>query len=371
MKLIKIILVAVLVATTGCDKEPNTPTRSFYMGFTPFPYAISLEAVEYTYEQIETISDIIAHHFDNGVPWLEALANADFSENIMNDWSFRKSRTSAGKKVYVAVAALSNERDGLAKYRGDQDEMPLPDPWNTYDFGDVEVQQAYVNYCKRIIDYFEPDFFNMNVEANLLYFLSPDKWNGFLQFHQFVYNELKTSYPDLVLFSSVTGAQMLDGFITGNDHVQQRLAAMQILDHSDLYGLSFYPYLSDYRGNPYPENVFEELFNISPKPLAVTETGYVAQSFTINTQGTDVMIESDEVKQNKYTDDLLKACQTRRALFVIQFLFKDYDELWAQAGSRTDLIIAWRDSGLVDENGHERPALSTWKSFFARELNQN
>src|SRR5688572_21091676 len=87
MKITKFIIVLIAIfGAFSCDKESAGPNRSFYMGFTPFPYAISLEAVDYTYEMIAQEADIINHHFDNGVPWVEALQNAPFHINIQNDW---------------------------------------------------------------------------------------------------------------------------------------------------------------------------------------------------------------------------------------------------------------------------------------------
>ena len=45
-----------------------------WTGFTPFPYDFGLSAVEETYDIAAEHSDMITFHFDNGVPWSEALA---------------------------------------------------------------------------------------------------------------------------------------------------------------------------------------------------------------------------------------------------------------------------------------------------------
>jgi hypothetical protein len=206
----------------------------------------------------------------------------------------------------------------------------------------------------------------MNIEANLLYFTNPSLWSNFLDFHQYIYTELKTSFPALKIFSSVTGAHMLPGFFTGNDHIQQRLAVLQILAYSDMYAISFYPFLSTYLGNPYPENIFEELFKITDKPLAIAETGYPAQSFVINSNGVDLSISADEEKQNKFVEDLLIAAQKHKAEFVINFVLRDYNALWNSIGAKNDLTIAWRDTGLLDETGKERAAFFTWKNYLKR-----
>jgi hypothetical protein len=336
------------------------------MGFTPFPYEISLEAVNTVYAHLNTDADIINHHFDNGVPWVEALTGAPFHQQIVDDWNFRKEKTNANHKVYLSLGPLNFTRNGLAAYRGAADNMPLPAPWDTYRFSQPPVKTAYLNYCKRSIDFFQPDYFNMAIEGNLLYALNPPLWNDFLEFHQYIFEQLKLAYPDLPVFTSIVGAQLLPDFIDGNDHVQQRLAALQLLEHSDYYGISFYPFMSKYLGNPFPEAAWDELFEISDKPIAIAETGYPAQTFSMNPGSGLVTVESDQAKQQKFVQDMLEACERRKALFVIQFVIRDYDQLWAEIGSPTDINIAWRDTGLYDENGVGRSALTTWKNYLAR-----
>jgi hypothetical protein len=365
---IKVLFALACLGMLSCDKDDEVPSRSFRMGFTPFPYEISETAANYVYGKLASEADIVNHHFDNGVPWVESLTGAEFSSNIMNDWNFRKSKTSTHHKVYLSVTPINALRTGLASYRGDTDNMELPEPWNTYRFNSAEVKSAYLNYCKRAIEFFQPSYFGMSIEANLLYFQKPEVWTEYLELHQFIYTELKKLYPALPVFTSVVGAQLLKDFIDGNDHVTQRLAALQILEYSDYYALSFYPYMSKHLGNPYPENTFEELFNISAKPLVVAETGYVAQTFSLDTGTGLTTVESDQVKQQKFFNDLLKACERRNAEFVIDFVIRDYDQLWTQIGSPTDISIAWRDCGLYDENGESRLAHKTWKEYFAREL---
>jgi hypothetical protein len=369
MKFVKsVFLFALFFLSISCHEDKPKPSRSFYMGFTPFPFDLSLEAVESTYSNITTNGDIINHHFDNGVPWTEALNDNAFSDNVMNDWNFRKQHTPSTHRVYLSVSALNPDRNGLALYHGASDNLPLESPWNTYSFSSNEVKTAYLNYCKRIIDFFEPDYFNMSIEANLLHFLEPTKWTDYVQFHQYIYESLKSAYPSLPIFCSITGAHILEGYFDGSDVSLERLAALQILAYSDMFAISFYPYISKYLGNPYPKESFDELFKISSKPLAIAETGYPAQSFTMDTNNSQVTVESDEAKQDLFINDLLKSCNEHNATFVISFVVRDYDQLWEDLGSKNDITIAWRDSGLIDEQGRERESFATWKDYFARPL---
>lgn len=361
---------AVFFVVLSCSKEEELKSRPFRMGFTPFPYDLSLDAVEYTYEKLQTEADIVNHHFDNGVPWTEALSGEDFNAAIMDDWHFRKRKTGPNHQTYISVTPINFSRDGLAAYRGSGDNMPLPAPWDQYSFNDDPVKAAYLNYCKRVIDFFEPDYFGMSIESNLLYVINPDLWTDYLELHAYIYQQLKFLYPQLPVFSSVSGAPMLEGFMEGNDHVQQRLAVMQVLQVSDYYAISFYPHLSSYMGNPYPENTFDELFSISTKPIIITETGYTAQAFSMDVGNGAFTIDTDQEKQKKFVEDLLTASEKWNAEFVIYFAMRDYDQLWAQIGSPMDLNIAWRDAGLYDENGNPRPALNSWRDWFKRRLEQ-
>jgi hypothetical protein len=99
-RLIKTGLLALLAGclSIACSKDDDPETRSFHMGFTPFPYENSLEAVNYVYDRLETDSDIINHHFDNGVPWNEALNNTPFHANIIS-WATGSSEKAGHLKV--------------------------------------------------------------------------------------------------------------------------------------------------------------------------------------------------------------------------------------------------------------------------------
>lgn len=77
-------LAALAMLMSGCAKDNEPLSRAFRMGFTA-PYGVAPEALEYVYDKLSVESDIVNHHFDNGVPWTEALSGEDFPEHILND----------------------------------------------------------------------------------------------------------------------------------------------------------------------------------------------------------------------------------------------------------------------------------------------
>ena len=82
---------------------PET-TRSFKMGFTPWPYDATTQAVNFVYEQAVARGDFVAHHLDGGVPWNEALAQTSYPANVEAEIAARLTQTPAGKRSYLAIS---------------------------------------------------------------------------------------------------------------------------------------------------------------------------------------------------------------------------------------------------------------------------
>lgn len=359
-------LTALSLAAVTAQDLPES--RAFRLGFTPFPYAISVPAVEYIYERIAEDADLMVHHFDNGVPWVEALAGEPYSSNIHDDWSWRLAQTPPDLPILLTVTPVNFSRDGLAAYRGAQDDMPLPAPWDGYGFDHPDVIEAYTRYCLESISFFQPDYFLMGIEVNLLMKLRPDLWDAYMTLQRTVYARLKEAYPDLPVFVSVTGVDLLEGY-TDVDHADQMQALADLTDYTDLLGLSLYPYMTAYMTHSIPADLFDQLAALTDLPLAVTETGYPAQAFSIQVGGGPrLSFEGTAAKQAEYIGLLLSEAQAHEMAFVVNFVLRDYDALWQAIGGQEDLTIAWRDTGLYDEAGAARPALKAWREWLALPL---
>ncbi len=357
------VILLTLTAISPTYSQSDSTTRPYHLGFTPFPYDISQEAVDFVYDALENDSDIIAHHFDSGVPWEEALNNEPFAQEMLLDWLFRKSSTPDDHKIYLAITPINWDRDGLALYRGAQEDMPLPAPWDSYEFNHPDVKTAFVNYAMEAIDYFEPDYVAIGIEVNLLLNNAPEKWESYLELHQYAYTELKAQYPDLPIFVSFFGLSFIEGIRDEDDTPAHLVAFDETMPYSDYFGISLYPYLSAYMTTLLPDTMFTTIFDLTDKPIAITETGYPAETLDLPTVG--LVMESDADKQNDYLTKLLRHADEYEFVFVINFVLRDYDALWEKIGGG-DIAAVWRDTGLYDENGEERIALEMWRNTLAR-----
>lgn len=370
-KIFLIVFSLIIFLISSCSKEENPivepppqATRTFYMGFTPFPYDISNEAVDYVYDKLETDADLISHHFDDGIPWPEALSGADFHINIMNDWQYRLSRTPATHKILLSVTPIRFLRDGLALYKAETGDLPLPAPWDTISFNHPDVKQAYLNYCSRIMNYFNPDFFVIGIEVNLLMIQKPELWSEYRELHQYVYQQLKILDPDFPILVSFTGMDLVQGYTDAN-HSEQMQVLNDIMNYTDYCGISLYPYLTGFLCDTIPTDMFDKIFSQLTKPIAITETGYAADSITV--YGGSIVLNGSPQKQNQYITLMLNEAEDNELMFVVNFVLRDYDALWEDIGSPDDLLKVWKDTGLYDENGNVRIAYHNW--FFW--LNKN
>lgn len=382
LRITSIILIASLSFLISCIQKDEQVdaialagllSRNYYLGLTPFPYDISgMDKIEWVYDRIRTDADLMVHHFDNGIPWAEALTDGIFPAKVTDDWDFRKSHTPAGHKLYVAVTPINSMRDGLAAiWNSTGDNQSLTAPWDGYDFNHADVKTAYLNYCRRVINYFNPDYIAVGVEVNLVKHLIPTQWAAYVELQHLVYTTLKAEYPTLPIFVTLTGIDLVEGYSSAN-HTDQMSALADIIDFTDYFAISLHPFFAEVAGGTLPADMFDRIFslNASAKPACITETSFPAEELTMTDYDPDIILAGSKEKQRHYFSFLLNGAQQKNLIFVVNFLVRDYDVLWSTPapgglGSPEDINKAWRDTGFYDQDGKARPALGVWKARLA------
>ena len=334
-------------------------TRPFHMGFTPFPYDFTQDALEFTYANINYHSDILAHHFDNGVPWEEALNNSDLPNNLMYDFNDRISRTGKDKKIYLAVTPLSTYRDKIAGYWGESEHMELTGKWSGKSFSDPKIIEAYLNYCKFIIEKFEPQYFAYGIEVNMLGYHDQHSFRDFLILAENIYSTLKESYPDLPVFLTF----QLETFFNHFDN--QESVIESLLPFTDYIGISTYPFGNFANPLDIPADWFSRLYSMAPeKPVAICETAFLAEDLSLERFNGNT-IEGSQKYQLEYLYLIFNHMAGLDCKFIIWFVIRDYDQLWLlmEEQGADEIFKSWRDTGLIDEKENPRRALGCWDSW--------
>lgn len=349
---------------------PPAETRSFYMGFTPWLYEASLDAVSVTYSRISTHGDMIKHHIQGGIPWQESLELTDYHENVETEIDDRLTNTAAGTEIFLAIDSLNSARDGLSPNWGESDNQPLPGEWANRSWSSPEVIQAYINFSVDMINRFQPTHFEYGTEVSELILNNPAGYIEFIIFAEAVHTTISALFPDLKLMTSVA-------LKTPDSAEMQLIEASygQLMPFTDVLGISVYPYvLFDHanRGDPanMPSNWLTQINNIAGNtPTAISETGWIAEDLEISEF--QYSENSDETKQAAYATEMLQAADDMNMEFVIWWTVADFDTLWANELAQDPVAKIWKDIGLYDENQNMRSALQSWDNWLQKDYDGN
>jgi len=365
LRLIVSLLLPLTLLLSGCggsngaDKTLQS-TRSFAMGFTPWPYDATPEAVSDVYTKIGIHGDIIAHHLDSGIPWQEALDGTPYPDAVESEITARLANTPAGHRIYLAVSPFNGARDALAGYWNDAGTgQPLNPPWDGLDFNNTDVQTAYIHFAADLISRFKPAYFNFGIEASELALKNPARFARYLDFAAKVSAALKTTFPEVKLMISV--ALKSPG---SADATTINTALPPLIEYVDIVGASVYPYIFfNHADKGDPANLpVDWLSQLQPlagtKTIAVAETGWIAERLSIPAYGVDVL--ATPADQKAFVQTLFVQAEALKAAFIIWFAIVDFDALWKGALGEDPVAQIWRDTGLYDGNISARPALGRW-----------
>ncbi len=345
------------------DHEEPTGNRTFRMALTPFPYNITTEAVSDTYLIIGEHTDMVAHHFDSGVPWVEAYSGDQYHDNVMGGLYQRLLYLRNDQAVYLALTPLNGDRSGMAGYWAEQGNGPREGEWADISFDDPLVVDAYLSFCDYMIGLFDPIYFAYGIEANMLATHDPDAFEDYLLFLGEVYPSLKEKYPDLPIFLTF----QMELF---NSYPEtQGQALTRLLPYTDIIAVSSYPFTRYPDPSEIPSDYYGAFCELAPdKPFAVAETGFPSDHILI--EEIYLNLTGNMEWQREYTDYLLENAESLEAEFIVWFVPVDYDGTWEyfmEVGVES-IYKMWIDTGLFDENVEPKPALSSWDEWLKKRV---
>src|SRR5262245_11419181 len=360
--MMRLTLVAVLLTTAFARADESRPFR---LGFTSWPSAATVEAVTGTYTFIAANGDLLAEHIEEGVPWQAAADGKPFPKEFTQKMQGRAKNRPKGVKLLLSITPLDMGRQGFAEMVDDRGKRPVPKEWADRKFNDPAVKSAYLAYVRWMIDTFQPDYLLTGIETNELLNNRPATWDAYRELSDHVRAEVKKHYSDLMVAESVTLHKLLE---KGNKNLADYQKAIRgFVSGHDFCAVSFYPFfLGQHKAAEFDE-ALQFLTTFTDKRIAIAETGHPAEDLAVKRW--NLNFSTSAAEQDAYVTALLKRAQSDRYLFVTWFASKDFDELWATFPETVkDLGRLWRDTGLVDEKGKERPALGTWKKELGRPL---
>jgi len=329
-------------------------------GFTPFPADATLEAVDRAYQIVAEYGTLYALHFDNGVPWKEALGDEPWPAKVQREWAEAARRRPTGHRVYVALSPLAKDRKALAPA---SEGSSVPRAIRGARLSDPAVERAYLNYARRAVATFNPDYVNLGIEAGELAQRAPTVWPDFVSLYVKTRAALKAAHPQLQIGISFGLQSLMERPVAQLAHA--------VLDESDYLGVSFYPFMSGFHekfgAHPLPappeqwRRPLQWLREFTAKPVAVCETGYTTRDVSLPKYG--VNLEGSGGRQREYVEDLARIARRDGYLFVVWFLASDYDALYEKLPEGDGSNRIWRNIGFFDANRRPKAAWEAWKKL--------
>lgn len=356
----RVALSLLLAVALGCGDGgggDSGTTRTFRMGFSPWLCDATVEAQNWTWAKLNAEGDIVSNHLEEGVPWQAMFDGQDFSGSYLAELQYRKDHLAPGKKCLVQINPLNTARNGLALNRGATPAEPLAAPWTGYALNSSQVKTAYLNYSRKMVEFMHPDYLLIGVEVNLLIRNNPGLWAAYVELQGHVYTGLKALYPDLPVAVSVFCVPYFPEFSGGDSLPAQVAGLSDLTPFVDFVAFSAHPSMSALLAESFPDDYFDRLFALTSKPVAISESSYPAQGWSIP----PLTWNGSPEKQDAFLEKMLEASRKAKARFVIWFAIRDYDALWNTVLGQSQDALVWRDTGLYDEAGADRPAILRWR----------
>lgn len=361
------------ISDTSIELNNLPQARPFRMGFVYQPFAWNDAAFAETAELVSQHGDQITIFHDVGIPWDEALSGAPYPLELERQIDREVTVARRFANTVFVVSFLGSDRRRLAQNIGSGGTEDRSGSWAQRSFNDPQVNEAFLNYCRNMIERFEPSALCYLAEVDsAMTDVNDGQFKNVLAMSRVVYSTLKAEYPELQIFAE---------FNLGDEtYMAERVDVINaVLEWSDLFALSVYPAGYDSVGGD-AAKVSAAWFDqaklfAAGKPVAILETAFPAEPFMhpklgMRIRGTSqrLLIPGGPKSQALYIKTLLESANRLNMAFVNLWAVRDMDQLFETLAKRQDEFAdpMWRlvqDTGLYDEAGNSRRALSVWEAW--------
>ncbi|MDO6517726.1 hypothetical protein [Zobellia uliginosa] len=356
-----------LLFLSSCNKEDISPLsdkndnslnaitqRNFKMGFSTWSSGPNEADNEETYQFIDLNADIYSEQIDDKIPWKAWMNNSTLPTEFTDEINQRVSNKLNNHKLLLSVSLLNTDRsDLLEDYDG-----AIP---NYTSLNDANIENAYFKHLDFLISKFNPDYLVIAMEVNELKLHSESKWTEYKLLMDTIRSRLKIAYPNLPLSESITLHDWFNPEVANpTDFISE--ISNYVNQHLDYAAISYYPFFKGQRTKSEFQQAFDFLHSEVSIPIAFVETTHLAEN--LNISSFNLSIESNVYEQKEYLETLSLNAHSQNYEFIIWWAYRDYDKLWETFPPEyKDVGKLWRDTGLLDENGTERPSFTVWNEI--------
>ncbi len=338
----------------GSATQPvnSGPPRPFRMAVTPFAQDASSPAKDRARIFAKDHGDMVALHLDDvgGLPWVSLYNNTALPPNFLAQFAIGYP-IGPSDVVYAAITPLNASRSGVVDNYGGGS---FPSSLGPADFSNPKLTQAFITYARFIVDNLKVNYLAVGIEVNLYALANPADFANFVAFYIAVYDDLKRSYPSLIIFPTFQNEYL---------HANNQWSLLQpFMPKMDRAAIALYPSGVGHLPSNIPLDWISRIGTVTQKRLIIAETGYGSVPFS----GTNFNAPGSEQLQLEYLQWLLNNAE-QNTDFIVWFLPSDLPDSMPTTSPDNRFFYKM---GLERENLSAKPALSTWDQNLRRPFRQ-
>jgi len=336
-----------ILTVCGSSTSPAPPTRSYYMGFTPF--GVGSDTAKYVNTVLASVQHAdAAMIFVSPLPWGELLAGVPPESLVLQP---NRALVTLYRQRGMMVAFQLDLTDGLDR---SQEAPSLAAAGHS--ITEPAVQLLYRRYALALDTLFRPDYLGLAAETNLIRADAPAPvYAAVVAMTNGAASDISAIDSARSLFVSEQVEQAW-GRLGGGTYIgiEQDFTDFPFIK---ALGLSSYPFLGGFSDpSQIPDDYYTRLTNGRKIPLLKVEGGWASAS-----AGSFV---SDPAKQARYLQRHRQLLDAAHATATFQ-LYADIDTTGLNVPPNSVLLLLL-SLGVVDKDLNAKPALAVWDSTLAR-----
>jgi hypothetical protein len=336
-------------APTPTPSPSPAPTRSWAMGFSPFPPRLTVDAVIQGIDTWSRRADIAIIHEE--LPWTDLLAGLS-ADAILDRDKVQLVQYIRSKGVQRLVF-MGDLNDGLARER----EAPQLRAAGR-SITEPAVQRLYRDYLLAVDRKLAPEVIGLVAESNLIRVAAPALYPAVRQAANDTAAALRSAGTRATLMASVQ-VEVAWGRLGGSGAYAGIEADFADFPFVQMLGLSSYPYFGWSAPEDLPLDYYTRLRGGRSVPVMVVEGGWASASAG--------SIVSSPALQARYLTRHAQLLDAAAARGWLQLQFADLD-LAALPPPLPANLPLFASIGLANSDFVGKPALATWDALFARPL---
>jgi len=209
--------------------------------------------------------------------------------------------------------------------------------------------EAYKTNAIKFAKKYQPPFFGMGVEVDIMYENHPSEFEKFVTLFNETASAIKTESPNTQIFTAfqLERTKGLRGGLFGgvNDSSKHNWTLLEKFPQADFIAFTTYPHLIYKNPNEIPSNYYKEIMEKTSKNVAFIETGWPSVNIATGW-------ESSEEEQNLFVDTFISQIKPLDPKLVVWPFMYDNDAFGP----------AFKGLGLITKEGKTKPSWEKWES---------